>query len=149
MERCLVDTNVFVRLLNKSDPHYQQARRAIDKAIDEGYRLCIAPQIVAELWNVATRPQSANGLGLSITQTAQEVFRLLDRFEALYGGDSVAAFTLWLALVAYYGVQGKQVHDARLVATMLAHNVQHLLTFNGQDFARYAHLITILDAGTP
>jgi predicted nucleic acid-binding protein len=41
------------------------------------------------------------------------------------------------------------VHDARLVATMLSHGVHYLLTFNGDDFRRYADLITIIDAGAP
>lgn len=148
MERCLVDTNVFVRLLNRDDPLYQQARNAIDRAIEEGYRLCITPQIVVEFWNVATRPRSANGLGLDVMRAAREVFHLLDMFETLYGDDTAVVLAFWLALVIQYGVQGKQVHDARLVATMLAHGVQHLLTFNTQDFARYAPLITIWDAGT-
>lgn len=30
------------------------------------------------------------------------------------------------------------VHDARLAATMLAHGLSHILTFNTADFARYA-----------
>jgi predicted nucleic acid-binding protein len=37
-----------------------------------------------------------------------------------------------------FGVSGVAVHDARLVATMLVHNVTHILTFNTSDFARYA-----------
>ena len=36
-----------------------------------------------------------------------------------------------------YEVLGVQVHDARLVAAMIAHNVTHILTFNVTDFARY------------
>ncbi len=30
---------------------------------------------------------------------------------------------------------GKRTHDARIVATMLAHEITHLLTFNPSDFA--------------
>ena len=37
-----------------------------------------------------------------------------------------------------YGVSGVQVHDARLVATMIVHGVTHILTFNTSDFVRYA-----------
>ncbi len=36
-----------------------------------------------------------------------------------------------------YGVSGVQVHDARLVATMLVHGVTHILTFNTSGFTRY------------
>lgn len=37
-----------------------------------------------------------------------------------------------------YGVSGVQVHDARLVAALLANGLTHILTFNASDFARYA-----------
>ena len=37
-----------------------------------------------------------------------------------------------------YRVSGVQVHDARLVAAMIVHDVTHILTFNTQDFTRYA-----------
>jgi len=149
MERCLVDTNVVIRLLNREDPAYLVARNAVDKVIDEGYRLCITPQILAEFWNVATRPKEANGLGWDILPTLRETFRAMDFFETLYVSDSLMAFTYWLALLIQYEVKGKQVHDARLVATMLTHGVHFLLTFNGDDFRRYGDLITIIDANTP
>lgn len=32
----------------------------------------------------------------------------------------------WRRLVVNYGVSGVQVHDARLVATMLVHDVTHI-----------------------
>lgn len=66
----------------------------------------------------------------------------------LYVDDGIREFTLWFDIVIRYSVQGKQVHDARLVATMLTHEVRHLLTFNTQDFQRYADLIVLLDAAT-
>jgi hypothetical protein len=37
-------------------------------------------------------------------------------------------------------VQGKQAHDARLVAAMQRHGPSHLLTFNTADFQRYTGL---------
>jgi predicted nucleic acid-binding protein len=35
------------------------------------------------------------------------------------------------------------VHDARLVAAMLAHGVPQLLTLNDRDFARYAGISVV------
>jgi predicted nucleic acid-binding protein len=37
-----------------------------------------------------------------------------------------------------HGVSGKTTHDARLVAAMIANRITHILTFNADDFARYA-----------
>jgi hypothetical protein len=47
-------------------------------------------------------------------------------------------YSNWRRLVVKYRVSGVQVHDARLVASMLVHDVTHILTFNIQDFTRYA-----------
>jgi predicted nucleic acid-binding protein len=41
------------------------------------------------------------------------------------------------------GVQGKQAHDARLVAAMKRHSINQILTFNTADFARYAEITAI------
>ena len=39
---------------------------------------------------------------------------------------------------------GRQVHDANIVATMLAHGEGRLLTFNDADFRRFAELTEIV-----
>ncbi|MEN3001479.1 MAG: type II toxin-antitoxin system VapC family toxin [Armatimonadota bacterium] len=146
MRGCLIDTNVVLRLANSNDLLHTRAVEAVRKLREQQLVPCISPQVVAEFWNVATRPQSANGLGWSPQDVLNYVFELLESVALLH--DTANGFYLWLFLVAILGVQGKQVHDARLVATMLAHGVQHLLTFNAQDFARYTPLITVWDAGT-
>ena len=40
-------------------------------------------------------------------------------------------------------VAGRQVHDANIAATMLAHGERRLLTFNAQDFRRYGERIVV------
>ena len=40
---------------------------------------------------------------------------------------------------------GKQVHDANIVATMMAHGETRLLTFNRKDFLRYRGHIELID----
>jgi hypothetical protein len=50
----------------------------------------------------------------------------------------------WLRLVGSLNVVGKNAHDARLVAAMTAQGINHLLTFNTSDFARYSG-IAVLD----
>ena len=50
----------------------------------------------------------------------------------------------WERLITTYRVSGKNSHDARLVAAMTIHGTKSILTFNVQDFTRYAG-ITVLD----
>jgi predicted nucleic acid-binding protein len=48
-----------------------------------------------------------------------------------------------LALLDDVGCAGKQVHDANIVATMLVHGVDTLVTINTDDFARFEKLLRI------
>jgi predicted nucleic acid-binding protein len=57
--------------------------------------------------------------------------------------DTPQIFTEWESLVIKYQVMGKQVHDARLAAAMVAHNITHLLTFNVDDFKRFSDIVVV------
>ncbi|MFQ4146135.1 hypothetical protein [Chlorogloeopsis sp. ULAP02] len=50
---------------------------------------------------------------------------------------------IWEQLVVTHQVMGKQVHDTRLVAAMLVHQITHLLTFNTDDFKRFTEITAI------
>jgi len=94
----------------------------------------------AEFWNVCTRPSTARGaLGLSAAETHRR-FRIMKRHvEFLPDTDDVRV--QWEQLVITHQVEGVQVHDTRLVASMLAHSVTHLLTLNTSHFQRYQGII--------
>jgi len=46
-------------------------------------------------------------------------------------------------LATKYVSEGKQNHDARIVAAMIVHSVPRILTFNDSDFRRYAEIDVI------
>ena len=50
-----------------------------------------------------------------------------------------------LALCREVSVGGRQIHDANIVATMLAHGEHRLLTFNISDFRRFEDRIELMD----
>ena len=50
-----------------------------------------------------------------------------------------------VALCRAIPIGGKQVHDANIVATMLAHGTRRLLTFNTADFHRYGDRIELAE----
>ena len=131
----LVDTNVLLRFSRHDDPNYQIAQEAVRKLKAEGHQLQTTLQNLAEFWNVSTRPANQNGFGCTLFETNQ----LLQEFELLFPllPDSADVYSVWKRVVIDYDVSGVQVHDARLVATMLVHDVTHILTFNTADFTRY------------
>jgi hypothetical protein len=82
-----------------------------------------------------TRPVASNGLGFSTSQTSAEIAKIEAIFTLL--PDTPAIYVEWKRLVSKHNVQGVQVHDSRLVASMNVHGVERLLTFNTADFARF------------
>jgi predicted nucleic acid-binding protein len=90
---------------------------------------------MAEFWNVATRPLVNNGQGLSPLQAARRV-RLIERFCQVVSED-LKSYEIWKTLVAKLGVSGVAVHDARLAATMMARQIESIVTLNERDFRRY------------
>ena len=117
-------------------PQRDTARVAIKSLTAQGRDLHIVPQNLVELWVVATRPVSQNGLGLSTTEAMAELTRLKSMFPLL--PDTPAIYPEWESLVTQYRVYGKPAHDARLVAAMRVHGLTAILTFDKTGFSRYA-----------
>ncbi len=131
----LADTNVLLRFSRHDDPRYQIVQNTVHKLEAEGHQLRTTSQNFAEFWNVATRPANQNGFGHTIFETEQLLLGLEKFFRLL--PDSPDVYPEWKRLVVKYDVSGVQVHDARLAAAMIAHNVKHILTLNVTDFQRY------------
>lgn len=138
---CLLDTNILTRSSEPRHPMHQVAVDAVVALLQNGEELFLVPQNFYEFWSVATRPIAQNGLGLTPSQTAGELVRFRVDFPVLE--DVPAIFPAWEQLVVQHRVIGKSAHDARLVAAMLTHGVDRLLTFNKADFARYPAIIAI------
>ena len=132
----LIDTSTLLRTLQASHPQRETARVAIKALIARGRELHIVPQNLVELWVVATRPLSQNGLGLSTPEAAADLARLKSMFPLL--ADTPAIYPVWESLVIQYRVFGKPAHDARLVAAMRVHGLTTILTFDRTGFSRYA-----------
>jgi predicted nucleic acid-binding protein len=136
----LLDTNILLRIISPNDPMHQEAVTAIDALNARRAPVIIAPQNLIELWNVCTRPVDRNGFGFTPERTKAEVDRLKRLFILLTDTESI--FPEWERLVSTYEVKGTKVHDTRLVAFMIVHQLSHILTFNVKDFRRFNEEIT-------
>jgi predicted nucleic acid-binding protein len=105
---------------------------AIHRLIEAGDTLVLAPQVLIELWVVATRPVEVNGFGWSPRTTSAVIARLRGQFPLLEEGP--ATFERWLALVEATEIRGKRAHDTRLAAVMLSQGISQILTLNPTDF---------------
>lgn len=140
MVRYLLDTNILLRL-SMRDTAGRLIRRAIHRLLADSAEFYYCSQNIIELWNVMTRPVDQNGFGLSVADAEAEVLLIERGFLRLREDDGI--YDLWRQLVREYGVQGKQVHDARLVAAMRFHNIQNLVTLNRKDFSRYVGILVV------
>jgi len=135
-----VDTNVLVYATATSAPFRDRARAALVRlAADE--QLSVSRQILREYVAVMTRPQTW-GRALSLAEAMTDAAVFERRFTVLEDGQPV--WDQLMDLSRLYSFGGRQVHDANVVATMLAHGERRLLTFNEADFRRFTPLIEVI-----
>ena len=139
--RYLIDTNILLRLAESGHQMHAAAQNAINVLVKNGDELCVFPQNLIELWNVATRPAKYNGLGFTQLQTQSEVQRIEKFFRLIL--DKPGIYAEWKRLVIAHAVEGKEVHDTRIVAAMNVHRISQLLTFNKDDFKHFTNIVTL------
>jgi len=141
--RYLLDTVTLLLCFHRSDPRSASARLSIKKIEARGIRPEIAMQGIAEFWNGSTRPSTVRGgFGLDL-RTAKNRLRYLERrFDVLF--ETRKSLDILREMLTSRSISGKSVHDARLVAVMLAEDVDVIVTLNVKDFVRYRDVISVL-----
>jgi len=137
----LIDTNILLRTAEPNHEMYSDAVSAVSGLIAAGENVVTVPQCLIEFWVVATRPTTSNGLEFSIAEADAEVERIGSLLTILPERPDI--FDEWRLLVAKYSVRGRNAHDARIAAAMVAHGVENIVTFNHSDFRRYTEFNTL------
>lgn len=136
-----IDTNILIYLTDPLSPWQTTAEAALDRARSGGQRLCISQQILREFLAAATRA-ALNGSNISKDDLLQNIAVFRATFDVL--DDTPLVLDHLVDLIRTTVVAGRQIHDANIVATMLAHSVHRVLTHNTSDFERYGHLIEVV-----
>ena len=136
-----VDTNVLVKGRILEAPDHDTARRELERALQDPEPLRINRQVLREYLAVVTRPQPW-AVTITREEALADVERFADAFEILEDGPVVT--DRLLALCREVSVGGRQIHDANIVATMLAYGERRLLTFNTADFRRFGQRIELV-----
>lgn len=135
-----VDTNVLVYAGLASAPRHRESVQTLRWLHEARAQTWISRQVLREYLAVLSRPQtfaSPVPMGLLVA----DIRDFATRFQIAEDGPSVT--DRLLALLQAIPTAGKQVHDANIVATMLAHGIPRLVTANPGEFERFGHLITI------
>lgn len=141
---CFLDTNVLVFATCLGAPFHQQASAEIQGRLKSGQELWVSPQVLREYLATLSRPQTFSK-PKSARELTADIRHFRSRFQLAEEGAAVA--DQLLALIEQSDVAGKQIHDANIVATMLVHGIQTLLTHNVADFKRFAGRIQVIPLG--
>jgi predicted nucleic acid-binding protein len=140
-DRVLVDTNVLAYASVPTAPFHAAAVAALHHLRRVGAELWTSRQVLREYVAVLTRPQPY-APPTPLAQALANVQRL--ETQLLVAEDGPLVFSQFLTLLAAVACGGRQVYDANIVATMLAHGIPNVLTHNIADFKRFAGHVTVL-----
>lgn len=141
-ERVMLDTNVLLAATDEGRTEHRDALTVLNDWAARHASLYTSGQVLREYLCVATRPAERNGLGLSMPDALGNVRAIRERTTLLAEDGKV--MDRLLALLADVRCEGKQVHDANLVATMLVYGVDTVVTMNLPDFARFKGHISLI-----
>ena len=137
-DAALVDTNV---LLEATDERRQSHADAV-AVLESVGPLTLSAQIIREYLAVATRPVTANGLGMPTADALANVREFRRRVRLLV--EERPILPTFLALLERVPCTGTRVHDAHIVATALAHRVPTIVSLNRADFAAFGSEVAIV-----
>jgi predicted nucleic acid-binding protein len=141
-DRAMLDTNVLLAATDERRAEHRDALSVLNDWAAGPTDLCTSGQVLREYLAVATRPVRHNGLEMAMTDALRNVRAIRGRTTLLAENAKVA--DRLLGLLADVECRGKQVHDANLVATMLAHGIGSVVTMNVEDFARFERHVSLI-----
>lgn len=139
--KVFLDTNIVLRAFHDDFAEHARVQALFDRLIAEDTQFFISRQVIREYLVQATHPRtfveplSPESL-IRHVQQIKRICSVLDETERVTGQ--------LMQLIKDYPTRGKQVHDANIVATMLAYELDTLLTLNVADFKRFSNVITLV-----
>ncbi len=141
-KRIFIDTNILLTACHTSRHGYLSVVGFFENYPQMGYTFYISTQVLREYLVVATRPLEVNGLGLSVDRALANVDAFKERCVCLeeHRGQLKRLFNI----LSEFGISGKRIHDANLVACMQEQGISNLLTFNRDDFKCFSKFINLV-----
>ncbi len=136
--KILLDTNSLIYLKFSSLGFHQSTKSIFINLTERNNTFHISNQILREYIASCTREK----LHKSYEEVIFDCEEFTQAFEVFEDTKQVSISLL--ELCKKYQINGKQVHDANIAATMLANSIPYILTANVTDFKRFSDLIKII-----
>jgi predicted nucleic acid-binding protein len=140
-QACFVDTNVLVYAASLGAPLHKRASEELRRRAESGQELWVSRQVLREYLAALSRPQTF-AKPRPARELVKDIRYFLSHFRLAEEGPDVTEKLL--ELIEKVEMGGKQIHDANLVATMLAAGITALLTHNVGDFVRFSERIEVI-----
>ena len=136
-----IDTNVLVYASVVESPFCLRARGLLKRLESGASELWVSRQVIREFLAQLTRAPQAEF-------AHRDLIAALSDFEHRYcvAEDHGLVTHQLVLLISQVPTGGKQIHDANIVATMLAYDIPQLVTFNVDDFRRFAGFVDVVNA---
>ena len=142
IEPGVLDANILAYAVNADAPQHAASRALLDAATDSSIRLYVTFQILCEFYSLIT-----NSRRVAVVSSPTEALRMISGMLALPGIRVLAtparAVAGWMQLLQRRPVRGADVFDLQIVATMQAHGIQRIYTFNTSDFEVFSELAVL------
>jgi predicted nucleic acid-binding protein len=140
-DKAFVDTNILLRGSIPRMNQHHAAKALIERMWRNGVDLWISRQVIREFLVQTTNPMTLQP-PLNIAQIMERI-RMMESLFRIADEDSAVTAQL-IRLIQSHPTGGKQVHDANIIATMLANNIDTLLTLNVADMRRFESMIRLV-----
>lgn len=137
----LIDTNVLVYAHNQDSPFHKQSLSLVKGAIAGEFRGVLAEQNLLEFYSIVTdQRRIAKPLSpLKAREILEDYLKL--PFEIIFPNkETIGKLSV---LCAKNKIKNGQVFDAYLAATMLSHQINHIVTANVKDFKSFIEIKAI------
>jgi predicted nucleic acid-binding protein len=132
-DKVFVDTNILVYLANEDSPFHLRTVEKFKEVAGKS-ELWISRQVLREYAVVMTKP----GI-VEKPLSSKEITSDIEKWESIFQiADETEEVTgILVELIKAYDIKGKKIHDANIVAAMMANSIQTLFTLNVDDFKKF------------
>lgn len=138
--RFFLDTNILMSAVIPESPRYFHARGILRRLEQSDLEVWVSRQVLREFLSGMSRQQ-----GFQQRFTLRDVLADVQVYEQqfLVAEDHALVSQQLYLLLDKVPAGGKQIHDANIVATMLAFDIHQLITYNIEDFRRFESFIQV------
>ena len=142
VEPGLLDANILVYAVDVGAAHHAASLSLLEAARNPATVLYLTSQVLCEFYSIVTNPRR-----IAAPFSPAEAIDAISALLALPGirllSTPARAVAGWMALLQRHPVTGGDVFDLQLVATMQAHDIRRIYTFNTVDFEVLPELTAI------